>query len=202
MIFIVGLGNPGSRYNLTPHNAGFETVDILAERWGVDFRENGGLDALVGEGRIAENAVMLVKPMTLMNLSGRTVGRLLRQREFNPEALLVVVDDINLDLGRIRIRPDGGHGGHNGLRSIIQELGCQDFPRLRIGILPGWPIGNLERYVLAKMPPVEREQLRDMNKLAADAAESWIQGGVTAVADRYNGLVHFNERGAGRDSSD
>jgi PTH1 family peptidyl-tRNA hydrolase len=193
MMFIIGLGNPGSRYNLTPHNVGFETADILADRWGISFSENKGIKAMAGSGRIAEKAVTLVKPMTWMNLSGESVSRLLHQKEFDWDEMLVLVDDINLELGRVRIRDGGGHGGHNGLRSLIQQLGCPEFPRLRIGIMPSWPIDDLEKFVLAKLPPVEREQLKDMKNFAADAAESWIRDGLTIAADRYNGLIYFSE---------
>ncbi|HOE97817.1 MAG TPA: aminoacyl-tRNA hydrolase [Candidatus Sumerlaeota bacterium] len=191
MKIVVGLGNPGTRYEATPHNLGFVVVDRLAQRAGADFRPLGRIKALGAEARLAGQPVLLVKPQTFMNLSGDAVAELLRQRERREDDLLVITDDVNLPIGRLRIRPSGGPGGHNGLRSLIARLGGDDFSRLRIGIQPTWPVDDLVAFVLRKLPPLEREQLAEMAELAADAAELWLREGTTAAAEKFNGLRRF-----------
>jgi PTH1 family peptidyl-tRNA hydrolase len=194
MKIIAGLGNPGRRYAGTPHNLGFQVVDLLAERWGLKLQLKSGEQAEVADGRIADAAVRLVKPLTFMNLSGRCIRAVTRQLEWEAEDLLIVTDDVNLQIGRVRFRPGGGHGGHNGLRSIVEQLGHDRFGRLRIGIRPGWEIDDLTEYVLRPPPPVEREQLAEMAQVAADAAEVWIREGYPPVAEKYNGLVRFQDQ--------
>lgn len=192
MKIIVGLGNPGSRYVATSHNLGFDVADELARRWGLSFRPSRSEKAEVAQGAHAGRPVMLAKPVTFMNLSGEAVERLVKQRDLGPDDLLIVSDDINLPIGRLRIRPGGGHGGHNGLRSIIDRLGGERLPRLRVGIQPSWEVEDLTRYVLQKPPPLEREQLREMVDLSADAVEMWVREGCEAAADRYNGMRRFD----------
>ncbi len=191
MKLIVGLGNPGRRYAGTPHNLGFDVVEVLARRWGMAMRLNERAQAEAAEGQLAGRAAMLVRPQTFMNLSGRALAPLVRQRELGEDDLLVVTDDVNLPIGRLRIRPMGGHGGHNGLRSIIECLGHDRFARLRVGIHPGRETGDLAAYVLSRPAPLEREQLGEMLDVAADAAELWAREGAPAAADRINGLRRF-----------
>lgn len=187
MKIIVGLGNPGRRYEATPHNLGFQAVDELARRWSLSFHDDRRNQAEVAEGIVAGQPVSLVKPQTFMNLSGEAVAGLTRQRELTPDDLLVITDDVALPIGRLRIRPSGSHGGHNGLRSIVERLGREDFARLRVGIQPPWPVDDLAEYVLSKLPPLERGQLQEMIPVAADAVECWIREGASPTADRYNG---------------
>lgn len=191
MKLIVGLGNPGRRYAATAHNLGFEVVDRLARRWGFALRMNERYEAEIAEGQIASVPAMLVRPRTFMNLSGRAVAAIARQRELGPDDLLVITDDVNLPIGRLRIRQGGRAGGHNGLKSIIACLGSDAFARLRIGIHPGADIDDLVQYVLAKLPPEERRRLDKMLDLAADAVEHWAAQGSVAAADRFNGIKPF-----------
>jgi PTH1 family peptidyl-tRNA hydrolase len=188
---ICGLGNPGERYRLTRHNVGFRVVDLLADRWG-----------LTGLGKVREGAarleadlpeaigrVLLVKPMRYMNLSGGALKAALRQTEVDPAAeLLVVADDVDLPLGRIRLRREGSAGGHNGLRDIISTLGTNEFGRLRVGIgRPGSARATVD-HVLATFSPKERELAAEAIATAADAAERWLREGIEAAMNEYNGL--------------
>ena len=193
MKIIVGLGNPGRRYETTPHNLGFEVIDRLARRWQVALVDQPRQKAEIGEGRVAGSPAMLVRPQTFMNLSGQAVAPLVRQRELGADDLLVITDDVNLPIGRVRIRPAGSHGGHNGLRNIIQALGEDGFSRLRVGIQPTWLVEDLVEFVLRRLPPLERGQLDEMVDLAADAAESWIREGSGPTAERFNGIRRFAE---------
>jgi PTH1 family peptidyl-tRNA hydrolase len=192
MKWIVGLGNPEARYQGTAHNLGFDVADLLARRWNLSWRLQERMRAQTADGQVAGQPAMLVKPMTYMNLSGEALGLLMRQREVAGEDILVVTDDVNLPIGRMRIRPGGGHGGHNGLRSIIERLGHDTFARLRVGVHAGDEIGDLADYVLRKLPPETRSRLAEMTEVAADAAEFWAREAAAATADRYNGLRRFD----------
>ncbi|MEN6627838.1 MAG: aminoacyl-tRNA hydrolase [Candidatus Sumerlaeia bacterium] len=195
MKLIVGLGNPGRRYAATAHNMGFEVIDRLARRWGLALRMNERYEAEVADGRIANVPVVLMKPQTFMNLSGRSVAAFARQRELGDDDLLVITDDVNLPIGRLRIRAGGRAGGHNGLKSVIECLGHDRFARLRVGIHPGSEIEDLVQFVLSRLAPDERARLGQMLDLAADAAEQWAAEGVVAAADRYNGMRPFAAEG-------
>jgi PTH1 family peptidyl-tRNA hydrolase len=193
MKLIVGLGNPGRRYQATAHNLGFEVAARLSSRWGLDLKTSRRLQAELAEGTAHGEAVAVARPLTYMNLSGAAVAALMRRRPIEQQDLLVVVDDVNLPIGRVRIRPGGGPGGHQGLRSIIEALGCDQFARLRVGIHAGRPVEDLSCYVLSKLPPAERRQLAEMVDVAADAAECWLREGAVAAADTFNGLRRFQE---------
>jgi PTH1 family peptidyl-tRNA hydrolase len=137
MVLVIGLGNPGRKYRGSPHNAGYEVVDRLAARHGISLAASRKTLAEIGEGEIGGVTVALMKPTTYMNLSGEAVATFLKYRELDKTRdLLVVSDDINLLLGRLRLRGSGSHGGHNGLRSLIHHLGTTEFPRLRLGVYP------------------------------------------------------------------
>jgi PTH1 family peptidyl-tRNA hydrolase len=185
---ICGLGNPGERYRYTRHNVGFRVVDLLADRWGLtgDGRVRDG--AAVLEARRPEPAgvVLLVKPMRYMNHSGPPLKAALRQTDAAVERdLLVVADDIDLPLGRLRLRRSGSAGGHNGLRDIITAFGTDEFSRLRVGVgRAGNPIGH----VLATFRPDEREVIDEMIQVAADAAERWLAEGIDAAMNEFNGV--------------
>jgi PTH1 family peptidyl-tRNA hydrolase len=181
---IVGLGNPGRRYRDTRHNVGFGVVDELASRFDAPF-EAAPADALMARVR-AEGGVILAKPLTLMNLSGRAVGDLVRYFRIDLGGLLVVADDVNLALGRIRARARGSDGGHKGLGSIIEQLGSEEFARLRVGVGRGDLGRDLADHVLARFDPDEREPIAGAIARAADAAGLFVTDGIDIVMNRYN----------------
>jgi PTH1 family peptidyl-tRNA hydrolase len=181
---IVGLGNPGRRYAGNRHNVGFQCLDRLAEDWGLSF-SNRKHKALLAQGEIAGLKTTLAKPQTFMNLSGEAVERLARFYELPPEGLLVIYDDLDLPLGKIRLRPEGGSGGHRGMNSIIEHLGTGGFPRLRVGI--GRPAhGDPEDYVLSDFAPDERITIEETYERAISAVELWLAEGIVAAMNRYN----------------
>ena len=186
LALIVGLGNPGSEYASHRHNVGFMVIDALAESHGLSFARHKAAKARVAEGHIGARPVLLAKPQTYMNLSGKTVLRLHREREIPPECILVVCDDLDLPLGRLRIRPKGGSGGQKGLRSIIDLLDSQDFARLRVGI--DRPAGSLDpaEYVLQPFAKEEKAVVTDALERAALAVETWLADGIVAAMDRFN----------------
>jgi len=182
---IVGLGNPGPRYRDTYHNVGFDVVDTLARRHAVAFGSSPA-DALTARVRGLEDEVWLAKPLTFMNLSGRAVADLLRFYKIAPPDLLAVVDDVALPTGRLRIRRRGSAGGHNGLKSIVECLGTDEFPRLRVGVGRGDPRRDLADHVLTRIPAAERVALEAAVERAADAADTFIARGIEAVMNEYN----------------
>lgn len=185
MKLLVGLGNPGPRYRGTYHNVGFDVVDEVARRHGVDFGP-APTEALVARVRRPDADVLLVKPLTFMNLSGRAVGDLQRFFKVAAEDVLVVLDDVNLGAGRLRLRARGSAGGHNGLKSIIANLGTDAFPRLRVGVGRGDPRKDLADHVLSRVPAEERDRLREVTVLAADAAECFVERGLLEAMNRFN----------------
>ena len=188
MKLIVGLGNPGRRYRSTPHNLGFEVVDLLAMRWHASFVARSSERADVAEARVGGETALLAKPSTFMNLSGQSVRALTRNRPLLGEDILIVSDEVNLPPDRLRIRAGGTHGGHNGLRSVINSLGGEDFARLRLGVAPEGPVDDLSDYLLRSTPPDLRDRLNLMVEVAADAVEYWVREGTERTANRYNGF--------------
>lgn len=182
-LVIVGLGNPGPKYAGTRHNAGFMCVDRLAERAGISLNDKRK-SAVLGEGRLAGKRIVLVKPRTFMNISGEAVRYAMDRYRVRPESVLIVLDDLDLPLGRIRMRASGGSGGHNGLNSINSALGTQDYARLRIGI--GRPQGQTVGYVLGAFTPEEAPEAESAIARAADAAEAWLTHGVNYAMDQFN----------------
>jgi PTH1 family peptidyl-tRNA hydrolase len=180
---IVGLGNPGPRYDHTRHNVGFAVVDALAAAEGIDMKKlDRGSGAVLGSGTVSgRHQVLIAKPMTFMNVSGEAVGRIVRQRGIPPSRVLVVSDDLDSPLGRVRLRAKGGHGGHNGLRSIVQHLGgTHDFPRLKVGIgrpLPDGPVSVAE-YVLQRFAPGERAEIDSAVAECLRAIDALLEHGV------------------------
>ncbi|PDW02145.1 aminoacyl-tRNA hydrolase [Candidatus Viridilinea mediisalina] len=186
MWLIVGLGNPGGRYVQTRHNIGFAVVELLAERHRLELRGKRA-NSLVGEGQIAGQRVALVQPQTYMNLSGQAVSALRSWYKIEPaRELLVIYDDMDLPFGRLRFRERGSGGTHNGMRSIIGQLGTNEFPRLRIGI--GQPPGKMDAaaYVLSRFSPEEQSQLSELLDRAADSLELMLREGLTTAMNRYN----------------
>ena len=183
MKLVVGLGNPGRPYAGTRHNVGFDVVDMLVERHRLDW-ESAPADALLAKWRAT--SVLLAKPLTFMNLSGPAIGDLLRFYKIDFPDLLIVVDDVNLELGRLRARPSGSAGGHNGLKSIIAAFGREDFARPRVGVGRGDNRRDLADHVLAKFDPEERTIVAETVGRAADATEQFIAEGIGPVMNRFN----------------
>ena len=185
MKVISGLGNPGERYRLTRHNVGFRVVDLLADRWGLTGKGSVRDGAARLEAVRRDARVLLVKPVRYMNGSGPPLKAAMRQTDAEPAVdLLVIADDVDLPLGRIRLRRSGSAGGHNGLRDIISTLGSNEFARLRIGIGRG---GETVDHVLATFKPDERELADVAIATAADAAELWLREGIDEAMNAFNG---------------
>ena len=201
MKLIVGLGNPGTKYEGTRHNVGFAAVDLLAKRHGLEWQAAPrGIEALVANWRMG--GAILAKPLTFMNLSGAAVVGLLQFYKIELADLLVIVDEAQLETGRVRIRPEGSAGGHNGLKSIIASLGTGGFPRLRIGVGRGDTRRDLADHVLARFEPDERSVVDDSIVRAADAAELFIADGVSAAMNRYNRKTEDGKTEDGNESED
>ena len=183
---IVGLGNPGRKYKSNRHNVGFHVSDHLAARYGLTFNKLQS-KAFVTNGRIAGKQVILAKPQSYMNLSGGPVASLHKFYKIEIEDLLVIFDDLDLPIGTLRLRPSGGSGGHNGMKSIIERLGSEDFPRLRIGI--DRPPGQMDpaAYVLTNFDKDQLPIIRETYDRAADAIEAWLADGVDLAMSRHNG---------------
>jgi PTH1 family peptidyl-tRNA hydrolase len=185
MKLVVGLGNPGAKYDGTRHNVGFAAVDLLATRPGAAWEAAPrGIDALVARWRARD--VVLAKPLTFMNLSGTAVVGLLQFYKIEVADLLVIVDEVQIETGRLKINPDGSAGGHNGLKSVIGSLGTVQFPRLRIGVGRGDNRRDLADHVLARFDAGERDTIGAAIETAADAAEVFAVDGLAAAMNRYN----------------
>jgi PTH1 family peptidyl-tRNA hydrolase len=183
---VAGLGNPGRKYAKTRHNLGFMVVDLLAEREGASFKKRKG-DFSQSTIPVGGANRTLLKPSTFMNLSGLAVSYAARFYELSPREILVVCDDISLPLGKIRIRSRGSDGGHKGLRSIVEELGSNDFPRLRIGIgTPENPDYPVEDFVLSKFSRAEEKAISEAIRTAVSAVETIVRDGVEAAQQTYN----------------
>ena len=181
---IVGLGNPGRKYAGNRHSVGFQCLDRLAEAWGLPFSRRKH-KALLAQGEIAGLKVILAKPQTFMNLSGDAVERLARFYKLPPENILVIYDDLDLPLGRVRLRPEGGSGGHKGMKSIVEHLGTNGFPRLRVGI--GRPThGDPVDYVLDDFAPDEQIAIEEAYERVVSTVELWLTEGIATAMNRYN----------------
>lgn len=182
---IVGLGNPGPHHERHRHNVGFQCVDLLARAHGLVFDQRHH-HASLALGQIGPHRVILVKPMTFMNAAGPAVAALARFYQVAPADMLVVYDDLDLPLGKIRLRPKGSSGGHNGVKSLIQHLGTQAFPRLRVGI--GRPIGQMDPadYVLQDFSPEQEEVMAQARERAVRAIERWLEAGIVEAMNEFN----------------
>ena len=185
MRLIVGLGNPGAEYDWTPHNIGFQAIDMLAERASIRVTRPEG-KALIGRGTLAGQEVILAKPQTYMNLSGVSVRALLEKYDAEPAEMIVLVDDVDLPWGNLRIRERGSAGTHNGLKSIIGSIGTQEFLRVRLGVGPEKVWGDLRDYVLHTMNKAERELAAEEAADAAEAVEMIFTEGVNKAMNRFN----------------
>ena len=189
MLVIVGLGNPTAQYEGTRHNAGFDVIDVLAEKYNisVDARK---CRAFCGKGVIAGQKVLLVKPQTYMNLSGESVGGIVNYYKIDPESdLLVIYDDISLDVGQLRIRKKGSAGGHNGIKSIIAHLGTTVFPRIKVGVGEKPKNYDLAVYVQGHFSKQQRELMEEGYEHASDAVEQIVQGEIEAAMNVFNKKV-------------
>lgn len=183
MKIITGLGNPGKKYSDTRHNIGFRVIETLASRYQVE-REISKFDGLIAQLRINNERVLLVKPLTFMNLSGRTVQPLVNFYKIDLDDLMIVYDDMDLSPGTIRIRPGGGTGGHKGLASITANLKSSDFPRMRIGI--GRPPDDTIDWVLGSFNTEEATLMQETKIRAADALETWVKDGLDKAMNIFN----------------
>lgn len=182
---VVGLGNPGSKYAETRHNVGFWSIDQIAAEYSIDVSSRNKA-TVVGEGIIAEQRVVLVRPRTFVNRSGEAARYLLARYRIPSDKLLIIYDDINLPLGKLRLRVRGSAGGHNGIKSIIESLGSEELPRLRIGI--GRPSAGQDQisYVIGAMSPEERKVADEMLERVAQAVSAILTDGIDAAMSRFN----------------
>jgi len=185
MKIVVGLGNPGAQYANTPHSVGFEVVDLIAAGAGAAWEGKTRFECMVARCEIAGHKALLVKPMTFMNLSGNAVAPMVGYSNATPADLVVVQDDIDLPLGRIRIRKGGSCGGHNGVRSVIERLGTQDFARVKIGV--GKDKSDVVGHVLGKFDPQSRKVMDEVVAEAAKAVAAVLANGPEQAMNAYNG---------------
>jgi PTH1 family peptidyl-tRNA hydrolase len=209
MFLVAGLGNPGEQYAQTPHNLGFLVVDRLAARHGIRLTRKE-CQALIGQGTIGGKTVLLAQPQTYMNLSGIAIKPLMERNEVSPSELLLVYDELDLPWGSLRVRPKGSAAGHNGIADVIEKIGTQEFPRIRLGVYPGHAMEGAEGegsvlrhpqklsgrdYLLSRFTRQQKENLDAFIDLGADAAESVIAEGVE------KSMAKFNRRAQGEESA-
>ncbi len=183
----VGLGNPGKQYDNTPHNLGFEVLDLILKRQGMQWQEAKKFQAFAASGTAGESKLYFLKPMTYMNLSGLSVRPTAEYYDIPPENVVVFCDDIHLPFGKFRIRKKGSHGGQNGLRNIIEQFSSDEFPRVRLGCQPKHPVGNMADYVLGKMGKEKRLIADQVIDQAADCMELIVAEGLDKAMMTYNG---------------
>ncbi|MGK9367710.1 aminoacyl-tRNA hydrolase, partial [Melioribacter sp. Ez-97] len=189
---VIGLGNPGKEYENTRHNIGFIVLDRFADLHNLNFKPE--YNYLISEGSIGSSDFILVKPVTFMNLSGLAVKNLLRKYEIPTEEMLVITDDIYLEAGRLRIRKSGGDGGHNGLKSIIEHLESNNFPRLRFGIGEPGDL-TLSEYVLSPFPEDELKTINSSVEKAVQLTECFVSGGYKAMLDHFSKISSGGKSG-------
>jgi len=194
LYIIAGLGNPGPEYQCTRHNVGFMVVDRLCGRWAIPLRAEEKFRAEIGRGEIFGNEVMLLKPWTYMNQSGIAIRAAVDYFKVPYERFIVVLDDVDLPLGRVRMRPEGNSGGHRGLESVIVHLGTNKFPRLRIGIGRDSAGRGTADYVLSRFTWAEWEIMDRILWMACDQLECWLRKGIEVAMNEYNGLTITAEK--------
>ena len=185
MILIVGLGNPGKQYEQTRHNIGFDVIDYIANKYNIDVNREK-FKGICGEGFIENKKVILLKPLTYMNLSGESIRELANFYKLEDDEIIVVYDDISLDIGRLRIREKGSAGGHNGIKSIIQNLGGDKFPRVKVGV--GQPKDNLVNHVLGKFSKEDREHIEKVIPVVSDAIVEIVKNDAKESMNKFNGV--------------
>lgn len=192
MYIIAGLGNPSKEYDKTRHNAGFSSIDVLADRYHIDISEKKHR-ALCGKGVIEGNKVLLVKPQTFMNLSGESLRAVVDYYKAAPTDLIVIYDDISLDPGQLRIRLKGSAGGHNGIKNIIAQLGTQEFPRVKVGVGAKPPRMDLADYVLSRFSKEEQAVMDDAFQEAAEAVVMMMTDGAERAMNHFNTKKNKND---------
>ena len=185
MYLIVGLGNPEKEYANTRHNMGFDTINKLAEKNNIEVNKNK-FDGLYGTGIIQGKKVILLKPQTYMNLSGESVREIVDFYNIEPQNIIVIYDDIDIEKGHIKIRKKGGAGSHNGMKSVVQELGTTDFARIRVGIGQPEYKNNMINYVIGKVPEEEQKVLQEGVTKAAEAIEEILKNGIDIAMNKFN----------------
>ena len=185
MILIVGLGNPGKQYEQTRHNIGFDVIDYMANKYNIDVNREK-FKGICGEGFIENKKVILLKPLTYMNLSGESIREFVNFYKLEDDEIIVVYDDISLDIGRLRIREKGSAGGHNGIKSIIQNLGGDKFPRVKVGV--GQPKDNLVNHVLGKFSKEDREHIEKVIPVVSDAIVEIVKNDAKESMNKFNGV--------------
>lgn len=186
MKLVVGLGNPGSAYKNTRHNLGFMVIDALAKDFAVRLKPESKTNTLKVNSDFRGEALVLCKPLSYMNLSGSTVLKLLRENRAHPQDILVICDDVNLELGRLKLKAGGSAGGHNGLVSLITSLKTEAFPRLRIGVAAPEVKGKLSDYVLSRFSRGEQKVIQRAIAEAKKAVLYWLENGIEAAMSRFN----------------
>jgi peptidyl-tRNA hydrolase, PTH1 family len=194
MFLVAGLGNPGEQYAQTPHNLGFHVVDRLAARHGIRLTRRE-CQAFIGQGTISGKTVLLAQPQTYMNLSGVAIKPLMERNDVSPSELILVYDELDLPWGSLRVRPKGSAAGHNGIADVIEKIGTQEFPRIRLGVHPGNTLSSGRDYLLSRFTRQQKETLDAFIDLGADAAESVIAEGVE------KSMAKFNRRAQGEESA-
>lgn len=185
MYLIIGLGNPGKEYEHTRHNAGFDAIDLLADKYNISVNTKK-FQALIGDGIIENKRVMLVKPQTFMNLSGNSIREIVNFYHLSNEEILVIYDDISLNVGDIRLRNKGSAGGHNGIKSIISNIGTEVFDRIKIGVGEKREKQDLADHVLSKMGKSDREEFDEALKKVILAIEDLLKEGMSYSMNKYN----------------
>lgn len=189
MKLILGLGNPGSKYQNTRHNAGFIVVSDLSQKHGIAGKSESKFNAIVGKGKIGNKDVVVAQPLTYMNLSGQAMSALMNFYKIKQEDILVIYDDLALDLGIIRFRGSGSDGGHNGIKSIVEHLGGKkNFDRLKVGIGPQPHMMPSEAYVLQKFSKDEEKLMTKVSQTCVEAIEFYIENDITNCMNKYNGI--------------
>lgn len=185
MYIIVGLGNPEPEYANTRHNMGFDVINKIANKYGIELNKTK-FSSICGTGMIEGKKVILIKPQTFMNNSGEAVVEFVHFYKESLENVLVVYDDMDTDIGKIRVRAKGGPGSHNGMKSLVHELKSEDFPRIRVGI--GKPVNEFDRinYVIGRIPNEEYVMLQEGEELAAEAVIYWVENGIDNTMNKYN----------------
>lgn len=185
MFLVVGLGNPGDKYDGTRHNIGFETIDYISGKYNIDVTRVK-FKGVIGEGVIAGEKVILLKPTTYMNLSGESVREAMSFYKLTEEDIVIIYDDISLEVGKIRIREKGSAGGHNGIKSIISNINTDVFPRIKIGV--GQPTGDLVSHVLGRFSEEEAEDLKEVIEVSSKAVEIIMKSGTKDAMNKLNGF--------------
>lgn len=185
MYLIVGLGNPGDKYEHTRHNTGFDVLDLIASKYNIELNRTK-FKGIYGIGTISNEKVMLLKPTTFMNLSGESVKEAADFYKIPKENIIIIYDDISLDVGRLRIRKTGSAGGHNGIKNIILNMSTDVFLRIKVGV--GSPKGDLVSHVLGRITGDDRIKLENAFNAACDAAKCLIDNGVTEAMNKFNGF--------------